>query len=161
MFLHKQTACQICGHLQSYLWAIIKPREHALLSILSLYSLAFTTPPSDVVVALGSSARFDCVFTTASSVSVSWEKDGVFITPVERFSYLVNNSLLISSTAAGDNGTYTCIVTDQTTLQRVERSAILNFACKKAVLYSLSSPALQYLLDLHRPISFFPVTRFS
>ena len=91
---------------------------------------AFTRPPSDVVVALGSPARFDCVITASGSVSISWEKDGVFVSPVGRFNYLVNNSLLISSTVAGDNGTYSCVVTDQTTSQRVVRSATLTFARK-------------------------------
>ena len=90
----------------------------------------FTNPPSDLIVAQGSPARFDCVFTASISVSISWEKDGATVTPVGRFSYLVNNSLLISSTQAGDNGTYTCVVSGQSNQQRVERSASLAFACK-------------------------------
>lgn len=109
-----------------------KPRAEAfILSPHLLSIIAFTSPPSDVVVAQGSPARFDCVFTTSTTVSVSWEKDGFLIIPTGRFSYLVNNSLLISSTEAGDNGTYSCVVSDQTSQQRSERSATLSFACKK------------------------------
>ena len=98
---------------------------------LSTGTLAFTNPPSDLIVAQGSPARFDCVFTASASVSITWEKDGSTVTPVGRFSYLVNNSLSISVTQAGDNGTYTCVVADQSSQQRQERSASLTFACKE------------------------------
>ena len=100
-------------------------------NLLSLLPLAFTNPPSDLVVAEGSPARFDCEFSTSTSVSISWEKDGATVTPVGRFSYLVNGSLSISPTQAGDNGTYSCVVADQSNQQREERSASLMFACKE------------------------------
>ena len=121
---HKQTDDVITRHAQY-------SSEPRVIHLSLPFLLAFTNPPSDLIVAQGSPARFDCVFTTSTSVSISWEKDGATITPVGRFSYLVNNSLLISATQAGDNGTYTCVVADQSSQQRAERSASLTFACKE------------------------------
>jgi len=90
--------------------------------------IVFTTPPANVSVVVGSPARFDCAFTSSNPVSIIWRKDGSVVTPSTRFSYLINNSLLINSTESGDNGTYVCVVTDQTTGAVVERSGSLTFA---------------------------------
>ena len=60
----------------------------------------------------------------------------------------MNNSLSISSTQAGDNGTYTCVVSGQSNQQRVERSASLAFACKYNIMLCLGMKA-QCTLNPH------------
>ena len=90
----------------------------------------FITPPSDTVVAQGSPVRFDCDFTASNPVSIGWVKDGNTVTPSSRLMYLTNSSLLVSPTQSGDDGTYTCVITDQITMQSAQRSATLTFACE-------------------------------
>ena len=68
-----------------------------------------------MLTATGSSALFDYSFSTSSPASLSWLYEGEVVTPGSRFSYLDNSSLLIDPAADGDEGEYTCRVTDTIT----------------------------------------------
>ena len=83
-----------------------------------------------MLTATGSSALFDCSFSTSSPASLSWLHEGEVVTPGSRFSYLDNSSLLIDPAADGDEGEYTCRVTDTITEDVQERSASLTLACE-------------------------------
>lgn len=91
--------------------------------------------PSDTIVAEGSPALFNCTFTTPPNpVSVNWQSNGQVLAPSSKYSYLPNNSLLINPTEAGDDGTYSCVVTDQVTTETSSQSATLMFAGECSVM---------------------------
>ena len=94
---------------------------------------AFTTSPSDIVVARGDSVLFDCVFTSSVTVSVNWQNGGRVLSPSSKYMYLANNSLVITTTEDGDDGEYSCVVTNQLTQQTSSQSATLTFACECAL----------------------------
>lgn len=149
---NRKRECQIINNDDVITRHTQYPSEPRVTFFLSLL-LAFINPPRDLIVAEGSPARFDCEFSTPTSVSISWEKGGATVTPVGRFSYLVNGSLLISPTQAGDNGTYSCVVADQSNQQREERSASLTFACKELLCLGIR---VQCTLNPHgTPVSIF------
>lgn len=87
-----------------------------------------TSPPADVVVAEGAPARFDCGFTASIPVAISWRRGGVVLTPSSKYTFLLNNSLIISPTEMGDEAIYTCVLSNQVTGVSIERSASLQFA---------------------------------
>lgn len=93
----------------------------------------FQVEPEDILTTAGDSARFDCSFTTSSPASLSWLHDGETITPDARHTYLSNSSLLIDPTAEGDEGEYTCRVTDTLTDDVQERTATLTLACENNI----------------------------
>jgi len=96
-----------------------------------MLSAVFISPPSDLVVVQGDSARFDCGFSASVPVSISWQQDGNLILPSNKFNFLANGSLVINSTASGDAVEYTCVLTNQLTGQPVQASGSLRFAGKK------------------------------
>lgn len=110
---------------------------------------AFTTPPSDVVVARGDSVRFDCVFTSSAPVSINWQNGGRVLLPSSKYTYLSNNSLVIMTTEAGDDGEYTCVVTNQLTQQTSSQSATMTFACEyKTRIIALASLVIMYTVPV-------------
>ena len=93
--------------------------------------LAFTIIPSDVVIARGSPALFNCSVTSTGFIFLTWQKDGLILSPsLPKYTYFTNNSLQINPTEIGDNGTYYCVVTEQETLFSSNRSSSLAFACE-------------------------------
>ena len=92
-----------------------------------IFFIEFSEVPSDVVVAIGSQAQFSCIFTSPNSASISWSKDGTTLIPSERIQ-ISNTGLTIAQTQEGDEGTYSCIVTDLVDSETDTRSADLNFA---------------------------------
>ena len=89
--------------------------------------IVFTSPPVDVVVVEGAAARFDCGFVASVPVSINWLRDGTILTPSSKYTFLLNNSLVIDPTETGDELMYTCAVTNQLTQQlysRVHHSAL-------------------------------------
>ena len=90
----------------------------------------FTEVPSDTVVAEGSQAQFKCVFTSVNAASVIWEKDGTILIPSDQI-VITNNGLTLTETQDGDEGTYSCIVTDQVDSITETRDADLDFACEQ------------------------------
>ena len=82
-----------------------------------------------MLVAVGSTASFTCQFTSSNSVSVQWQKNGVSLIPSSRISFN-STVLIISPTMSGDDGMYSCVVTDQVLEVSHTRSANLTFACK-------------------------------
>ncbi len=92
-----------------------------------MYFVEFSEVPSDVVVAIGSQAQFSCVFTSPNAASVSWNKDGTTLLPSERIQ-ISNAGLTIEQTQDGDEGTYSCVVTDLVDSETDTRSADLDFA---------------------------------
>lgn len=91
----------------------------------------FVTEPEDVFAAVGNAALFNCSVTASNPVSITWLKDGVAVIPGSRFSYLANNSLLIEPIQQGDDGEYSCRVTDSITQEAEERSGTLTVACEE------------------------------
>ena len=91
----------------------------------------FEVEPEDLLTATGATARFDCTFTTTSPASLSWLHDGGVVAADSRHAYLTNGSLQISPTAEGDEGEYTCRVTDTISGEEQERSASLTLACER------------------------------
>lgn len=97
------------------------------------WSAAFTPSPSDVIVSRGNPVTFDCIFTSSGPVSVNWQRNGSVLPPAPpKYTYLINNSLVISPTETGDEGTYSCVVTDQATMETVSHNTSLTFACEFA-----------------------------
>ncbi len=92
----------------------------------------FTEVPSDTVVAEGSQAQLKCVFTSINTASVTWERDEVLLLPSERI-VITSNGLTITETQDGDEGTYSCIVTDQVDSITETRNADLDFACEQYI----------------------------
>ena len=117
------------------------------LSIASLSLAAFTAPPSDTVAVEGGQALFDCAFTSFNPVSIIWRHNGSVATPSDKFTYLANNSLLIDPIQSGDQGEYTCVVTDLVSNAVEERSASLTFACESTLLHAAGQEDVQ-LCDL-------------
>ena len=91
--------------------------------------LAFTNVPEDLLIAVGSQARFVCQFSSSNAASVQWKKDGETVLPSSRI-IITTMSLTINSTQAGDDGEYSCVVTDQVSQVSETRNATLTFACK-------------------------------
>ena len=92
---------------------------------------AFTIPPSNIIVARGNRAIFNCSFTSSGSVSINWQRNGSILSPsLSKYTYLVNNSLLIDPTESGDEGLYACVVTDQNTGESSTLTSSLTFACE-------------------------------
>lgn len=87
-----------------------------------------TSAPADVVVAEGAAARFDCGFTASVPVAINWQRSGVILTPSSKYTFLLNNSLVISPTEPGDDVTYSCLLSNQVTGESIEQSATLQFA---------------------------------
>ena len=97
---------------------------------LSLSALGtFVTAPSDVIVAQGSTARFDCIYLASFPISISWQKNGTAIADA-RYSGQANGSLIISSAQAKDAATYTCVVLNLLTGATAQSTAILQLACE-------------------------------
>lgn len=114
---------------------------------INVFFIAFNEVPSDVVVAVGSQAEFRCVFTSTNAASLSWQKDGSFIFPSSKYLFS-SNSLTINQTEDGDDGTYTCVVTDQVLSVTETRSAELDFAGKLYMQWLWFALNLPYLLFL-------------
>ncbi len=90
--------------------------------------LVVTSAPADTVVAEGAAARFDCGFTASVPVAITWQRSGIILTPSSKYTFLLNNSLVISPTELGDDVTYSCILRNQVTGENIEQSASLLFA---------------------------------
>lgn len=112
-----------------------------LVALNNTFLAAFTEVPSDVVVALGSQAEFHCTFTSANAASLSWQKDGAFLVPSSKYLF-TSNSLTVNQTEIGDDGTYTCVVTDQVLSITETRSAELDFAGKFNIMSAPPLPCL-------------------
>ncbi len=88
----------------------------------------FTRIPVNTVVAEGAAARFDCGFSASVPVAISWRRDGIVLTPSSKYTFLLNNSLVIDPTEMGDDVSYSCVIINQLTGESVQRSATLSFA---------------------------------
>ena len=95
----------------------------------------FLVTPSDLVVVQGEKASFDCVYSSSTPVALRWLKDGADIPSSSSYSVQPNGSLVIPATVPGDEGTYTCAVTEQSTGEVAETSATLQFAGRKVKQY--------------------------
>ena len=119
----QKSAAQIGMWLYSYI----------LLTFKYFFGSVFTAAPSDVLVAVGSSAQFSCQATSSNSLSIVWRKGSAVITPSARFTISLTG-LTINPTQTGDEGTYTCTATDQVLQTSESRSAMLTFASKLTLL---------------------------
>lgn len=81
------------------------------------------------MIAVGSQAQFICQFSSANTASVQWKKDGVVVASSSRIT-ITTTSLTIDPTQTGDDGVYSCIVTEQASQVSETRNATLTFACK-------------------------------
>ena len=128
-----------------------------------LYALGtFVTAPSDVIVAHGSTARFDCVYLASFPISISWQKNGTIVANV-RYSVQVNGSLVISSAQAADAATYTCVVLNVLTGVTAQSSAILQLACEWSTVQNHSNCVTFFLslLVLYQAFFLFISRSFS
>ena len=92
-----------------------------------LYHSVFTSAPTDVLVAVGTQAEFNCQATSSNSLSIVWRKGTTVVTPTDSITISITG-LTINPTVADDAGTYTCTATDQVTQASDSRSAMLTFA---------------------------------
>ncbi|KAG7213397.1 hypothetical protein KM043_002684 [Ampulex compressa] len=103
-------------------------------------------PPVNKTAMEGGSVTFDCIAKGEKSV-VAWFHEGVQISELEdlkkRTSISSNGTLTINSTAMGDLGEYTCVVTGETGDQQ-SASAFLNVQYKAKVIYAPREVYLPY-----------------
>jgi len=73
----------------------------------------FTTGPTNVTVLLGGNARFSVSGASGSPIpSYYWQKNGAALTNNARITGANTNALAIGVVVAGDEGTYTCLVSN-------------------------------------------------
>jgi hemicentin len=97
------------------------------LFVASTATITFSQVPQDVLVAIGTQVEFTCQFTSTNAANVQWFKDGVSVTSSSRIS-ITQTSMTINPTQSGDDGQYSCVVTDQLLGISETRNATLTFA---------------------------------
>ena len=150
----------MCSHSQIYYTfrlATAVQLVHTVSHVLC--SLEFQIAPSNRTIARGSPVTFHCQVTASSSISISWQHNGITVISNNRTQQdvLPNGTLqlTIDPTMDGDDGNYSCVATVTSTQEEHIRTAYLQFACKPSAAYTkctyshYSSLLCSYLLTVH------------
>ena len=97
----------------------------------------FQIRPLNNTIARGNPVTFYCQVVSSVSISLSWRHNGTDVVYDNRVqqSVLSNGTLqlTIDPTMDGDNGNYSCVATDRSTLEEHISTAYLQFACESTV----------------------------